>query len=156
MDNSTRVCCIAVSLYKLSYRANLQWTICNFLPFRVTYKDSVNQSVLDRLLREVKALNPEFLTQHIKGIRINNKVPYSIAIPTVGYIFTDAAYRFYRSRCEDESAKRRGKLQTKNRSKRKHERMTRVSCIIIVQYSALWGKCEHYPCVQYMVRWRDL
>lgn len=35
--------------------------------FRVTYKDPKNQAVVDRLIGEVKALNPEFLTQHIKG-----------------------------------------------------------------------------------------
>ena len=41
---------------------------CHFTSSRVTYKDSTNQAVVDRLIREVKALNPEFLTQHIKGI----------------------------------------------------------------------------------------
>ena len=39
----------------------------------------------------------------------------------------DAAYRFYRSRCEDESAKRRGKDQVRKTSKRRHERLVRVS-----------------------------
>ena len=34
---------------------------------RVTYLDQQNQAVLDRLLREVKALNPVFLNRHIKG-----------------------------------------------------------------------------------------
>ena len=40
---------------------------------------------------------------------------------------TGAAYRFYCSRKEDESARRRGKLEAKNRSKRKHERQVRVN-----------------------------
>ena len=35
--------------------------------YRVTYKDACNQSVLSCLVREVKALNEVFLTQHIKG-----------------------------------------------------------------------------------------
>ena len=34
---------------------------------RVTFKDVVNQSVLGCLVREVKTLNPVFLTHHIKG-----------------------------------------------------------------------------------------
>ena len=46
-------------------------------------------------------------------------------------LYTDAAYRFYRSRCEDESSRRRGKIPSKNRSKRKHERTTRVRCILL-------------------------
>lgn len=33
---------------------------------RVTYNDPANQRILNRLL-QVKALNPEFLTQHVKG-----------------------------------------------------------------------------------------
>ena len=33
---------------------------------RVTFRDKTNQSVLSRLVHEVKALNPVFLTQHIK------------------------------------------------------------------------------------------
>ena len=45
----------------------------------------------------------------------------------VPLFLVDAAYRFYRSRCEDESAKRRGKLPEKNKAKRKHERIIRVS-----------------------------
>ena len=34
---------------------------------RVTFRDKTNQSVLSRLVQEVKALNHFFLTQHIKG-----------------------------------------------------------------------------------------
>ena len=33
----------------------------------ITYKNTENQKVLNLLVKEVKALNPEFLTQHIKG-----------------------------------------------------------------------------------------
>ncbi len=39
-----------------------------FFVFSTTFKDPENQSILDRLVREVKALNSVFLTQHIKGI----------------------------------------------------------------------------------------
>ena len=41
----------------------------------------------------------------------------------------DAAYRFYRSRAEDLSIKRRGKSESKNKTKRRHERLVRVSKI---------------------------
>ena len=34
---------------------------------RITFKDPHNQSVLNVLIQEVKALNPAFLTQHIRG-----------------------------------------------------------------------------------------
>ena len=47
---------------------NLFMMLCAVLQLsRVTYKDPRNQVVVNRLILEVKALNPEFLTQHIKG-----------------------------------------------------------------------------------------
>ena len=39
---------------------------------------------------------------------------------------TDAAYRFYRSKREEESIKRRGKQDGKAKAKRRHERLLRV------------------------------
>ena len=45
------------------------------------------------------------------------------------YVFLnalDAAYRFYRTKCEEESAKRRGTEGTKKTVKRRHERIVRV------------------------------
>lgn len=48
-------------------------------------------------------------------------------IPSEIIFNTDAAYRFYRSKSEEESARRRGKLGLKNKSKRRHERLVRVS-----------------------------
>ena len=50
------------------------------------------------------------------------------------YKHADAAYRFYRSRNEDQSAKRRGTFNEKGKAKRRHERLVRVS-------SYLWHKC---------------
>ena len=38
--------------------------------FRVTFRDSRNQAVLQKLIQEVKALNPMFLVEHIKGIQM--------------------------------------------------------------------------------------
>ncbi len=46
----------------------------------MTYRDSQNQVVLDRLVREVKALNPVFLNLHIKG-------QYEVYRTLIGRIF---------------------------------------------------------------------
>lgn len=54
-------------------------------------------------MKEVKDQNPNFNSQDIR----------------------DAAYRFYRSKCEEESIKRRGKAHEKQKQKRKHERLVR-------------------------------
>lgn len=42
-------------------------------------------------------------------------------------IYTDAAYRYYRSRCEENSASRRGLSAINQKKKRRHERIARVS-----------------------------
>lgn len=55
-----------------------------------------NQLVLDKLIKEVKGLNQTFTTQHIR----------------------DAAYRFYRSKCEEESIHRRRIAAQKQKLKR--------------------------------------
>ena len=39
---------------------------------------------------------------------------------------SDAAYRFYRTRCEEQSAAKRGIIDEKQRKKRKHEHLSRV------------------------------
>ncbi len=49
-------------------------------------------------------------------------------------IYTDASYRFYRSRYEEMSIKKRGKIEEKNRSKRRHERLMRVRLLIMVRH----------------------
>ena len=41
----------------------------------------------------------------------------------------DAAYRFYKTKCEEDSIKRRGKTAEKQKKKRIHERLTRVSTV---------------------------
>lgn len=41
----------------------------------------------------------------------------------------DAAYRFYKSKCQEESLKRSGKAEEKKVSRRRHERITRV-CVV--------------------------
>ena len=57
LDNAMQMYAYSIVLY------------CIVLLFfsRVTFRDKTNQSVLSRLVHEVKALNHFFLTQHIKG-----------------------------------------------------------------------------------------
>lgn len=50
----------------------------------------------------------------------------SIAL-TFSNLFLEAAYRFYKTRCEEDSAKRRGKSESMKKAKRRHERVVRVS-----------------------------
>ncbi len=45
-------------------------------------------------------------------------------------IIIDAAYRFYKSKSEEESIKRSGKAELKKVSRRRHERITRVSTLL--------------------------
>ena len=40
--------------------------------------------------------------------------------------FTDASYRFYRSKCEEASINKRGLLAEKQKTRRRHERLARV------------------------------
>ena len=48
------------------------------------------------------------------------------ALPTYMYTLSDAAYRFYRTRCEERSVARRGLSSEKQKQKRRRERLTRV------------------------------
>ena len=43
----------------------------------------------------------------------------------------DAGYRFYRSHREEESLRRRGKNDDKQKRKRRHERQLRVSYLLV-------------------------
>lgn len=45
---------------------------------------------------------------------------------------TEAAYRFYKTKCEEESLKRTGKDVEKKITRRRHERITRVGPIQIL------------------------
>ena len=40
---------------------------CLYLSLRITFKSTANQGVVNRLVREVKGLNPEFKTEQIQG-----------------------------------------------------------------------------------------
>lgn len=64
-------------------------------------------------------------------VSINFVKPSSLtrSFSIVFLFILDAAYRYYLSCAEAKSSKRRGKLADKNKKKRKHERIVRVSTI---------------------------
>ena len=103
-------------------------------------------------MKEVKGQNPTFSTQQIKGnfiheistvhVHIYNVdgtggVYHELSLRVLLYcsfhlgLYADAACRFYRSKCEEESIKRRGKSAILAKQKRKHERLSRV-CVVLV------------------------
>ena len=49
--------------------------------------------------------------------------------------YIDAAYRFFRTRCEDELISRRGLASDKNKKKRRHERIVRVRMFFMYCFS---------------------
>ena len=53
-----------------------------------------------------------------------------LTIIFIGHV--DAAYRFYKTKCEEDSIKRRGKTAEKQQRKRARERLTRVflTCVL--------------------------
>lgn len=63
---------------------------------------------------------------------------YTCSCQNIGDCIPDAAYRFYRSRCEEESSKRRGRHPQKVLTKRRHQRLLLVrivqSCIYFSFY----------------------
>lgn len=42
-------------------------TNVHYNALRITYKSTANKAVMNRIVREVKGLNPEFKTEHIEG-----------------------------------------------------------------------------------------
>ena len=50
-----------------------------------------------------------------------------LTIIIIGHV--DAAYRFYKTKCEEDSIKRHGKTTEKQQRKRAHERLTQVSVL---------------------------
>ena len=50
-----------------------------------------------------------------------------LTIIFIGHV--DAAYRFYKTKCGEDSIKRRGKTTEKQQRKRAHERLTQVSVL---------------------------
>ena len=84
------------------------------ISFTITFRDPRNQAILQQLIREVKALNSMFLTEHIKGMWVYMSA-FICILPSmhehITSVFvlclTDTAYRFYRTRTEEESSETR-------------------------------------------------
>lgn len=106
----------------------------------MTFKSGANQATLNQLVREVKALNSDFLGQDISSKAMGN-------VEAIYYLFLmhacievsqcvyspGAAYRFYQSQCEQLSVQRRGKEPLARTQRRRRERVSRV--------------CNSYPSV---------
>lgn len=58
--------------------------------------------------------------------------PLATCYNSLHLLSVDAAYRFYRSHREEESLKRRGKNDDKQKRKRRHERQLRVSYLFVL------------------------
>ena len=78
--------------------ANRRW-VGFILLFCKSYQSNNNQIVLDTLVKEVKALKPEFSTKDIRGKFLLEEVKILL-------YFVGAAYHFYRSTCESQHNQR--------------------------------------------------
>ena len=114
--------------------------------FSVTFKSSDNQRVVNQLVTEVKGLNDNFLTQHIRGTLCALCTCYAHTLLCPLCLSVDAAYRFYRSQREEQSLKRRGKSDMKQKKKRRHERKLRV------RIPLLWATFSTFPSMQEWLR----
>ena len=74
----------------------------------------------------------------------------SVLIAGFSCVHADAAYRFFRSRVEERSVSKRGLTSSKQKQKRRHERLTRVSRLVflcgisvlfIIMFSLQWPSC---------------
>ena len=61
--------------------------IACIIHFRVTFKTAANQTVVNRLVREVKGLNSEFLSQHISGKSSKRYCCLIYDLRFIGYIY---------------------------------------------------------------------
>ena len=89
-----------------------------------------NTRVLNKLVREVKSLNPEFSSGYIRGTKFDYcSYLDEVIVINCTFFILEASYRCYKTKCEEESAKRRGLEDTLKKSKRKRERLLRVNII---------------------------
>ena len=89
-----------------------------------------NTSVMNKLVRKVKSLNPEFSSGDIRGTKFDYcSYLYEVIVINCTFFILEASYRYYKTKCEEESAKRRGLEDTLKKSKRKRERLLRVNII---------------------------
>ena len=136
------------------------WLVC-CIQCRVTFKSGANQATLNQLVREVKALNSDFLGQDISSKAMGNvEANYYLFLMHVLKFLNvgcspGAAYRFYQSKCEQLSVQRRGKEPLARTQRRRRERISRVcnsytlnsvvacACLTSCTASALWACYVH-------------
>ena len=71
--------------------------------------------MLNKLVREVKSLNPVFFGRYKNG----SLQLCEVIMINYTFIISEASYRYYNTKCEEESAKQRGLEDTLKKSKRK-------------------------------------
>ena len=119
-------------------------------PCSATIKSDENEKIMRTILKVVKGLNPTFDGVDIRGELSTPCIYYMYSCifnnlsQVPGFTFCvvhlehlcnldittfilEAAYRFYKSKCEEEALRRSGKTESKKISQRRHERIARVS-----------------------------
>ena len=101
------------------------------------YKSVENVATVEKIVKEVQGVNPSFQESDIRGI-------YHIAFNFNSLLFiygtctcTAAAYRYYRTRAQQESLVKRGKDIERKQLRRKHERIVRVSPLQLYNNSVI-------------------
>ena len=74
--------------------------------YRVAFNDPTNKPVVSRIMKEARALNPSFLTAHIRGMQMDPKGwKHALFIPLhfiIKYL-PDVIYTYYRTLCQESS-----------------------------------------------------
>lgn len=79
--------------------------------------------IMRALIKEVRGQNPSFDAVDIRG----KQHFYSCYYLIISFYFLEAAYRFYKTKCEEDALIKSGKIEVKKIGRRRHERITRVS-----------------------------
>ena len=94
----------------------------------MSIKSPQNEQIITRIVKEVKGLNPTFDAADIRGQFFYITVVQSVLVDC---LFAEAAYRFFKTKSEEDSLKRNGKAEIKKVCRRRQERLTRVSFFIV-------------------------
>ena len=79
-------------------------------------------------MKEVKGLNPTFDAADIRGKCKGYWLYHLLQVHKVHTCYTaEAAYRFFKTKSEEDSLKRNGMAERKKVTRRRQERVTRVS-----------------------------
>ena len=108
-----------------------------YFPYRFTFKHADNQAIVARIIREVQRENHTFIAADIRsksahGTKLLAKTFFNLTFLHVGSIYT-----YYKSLCQEESLKRRGKLNARKKQWRQRERITRV-CFLPIQLHSVF------------------